>query len=102
MTDEIREDETEEEDNLVTLVDEDGNEVEYYHIGTIDHKGRWYCVFQLADPQTEEEEEEVAIYELVGEEPDQTLEPIEDETLMEEIFNRFCDEYERYEEDTEN
>lgn len=102
MTDEIREDETEEEDNLVTLVDEDGNEVEYYHIGTINHSGKWYCVFQLADPQTEEEEEEVAIYELVGEEPDQTLEPIEDEALMEEIFNQFCDEYEQYEEDTEN
>lgn len=85
----------EEEDNLITLVDEDGEETQFYHVGTVELRGKTYCVFQLAEPQTEEEEDEVAIYELVGDE----LQPIEDEAEMEEVFNRFLDEYERYEEE---
>lgn len=102
MTEEFEREEEQQEDNLVTLVDENGVETAFYHIGTIEHNGKWYCVFQLAEPQTEEEEDEVAIYELVGEEPDQTLEPIEDEAEMEEVFNKFLDEYEQYDEDEIN
>lgn len=96
MAEDLTFDETEEEDNIVTLVDDEGNEVDFYHIGTIEHNSKWYCIFQLAEPTTEEEEDEVAIYELVGEEPDQTLQPIDDETVMEEVFEAFLEEFEKY------
>ncbi len=88
-----------EQENIITLVDEDGVETDFYHVGTIDYKGKYYCLFQIADPQSEEEEEEVAIYELCGEEPDQTLEPIDDDDLLDEIFEEFCNRYEEYDDE---
>lgn len=91
-------DETEEEDDgFITLYDDDGNETVFYHLATVEYEGDKYCVMQLADPETEEEEEEVAIYKLVGEEPDYILEPIEDEELLDAVFEEFCNTYEQYE-----
>lgn len=100
MTDDYKEiGGTEEEDNLITLVDEDGSETLFYHIGTVAYEDKLYCVLQLAEPENEDEEDEVAIYEITGEEPNQILEPIDDEDLMQAVFDKFCDEYERYEDE---
>lgn len=89
----------EEESDFITLYDDDGNETKFYHLGTVDYEGGMYCVLQLADPQTEEEEEEVAIYKLVGEDPDYILEPIDDENLLDAVFDEFCNRYEQYEDE---
>ena len=45
----------EEEDRILELEDEDGNVDKFLHIGTIDYKGAWYCFFQKAEPESEEE-----------------------------------------------
>jgi putative Holliday junction resolvase len=85
------------EENIIELEDEDGNAVSFLHVGTIQYKGEWYCFFQKAEPETEEEEDEVVIYHLVGEGEDQLLQPMEDDQLMDEVFAEFCKEYEEYE-----
>ena len=85
------------EENLIELEDEEGNVESFIHVGTIEYKGGWYCFFQKAEPESEEEEDEVVIYQLVGEEGDQQLVPIEDDQLMDEVFAEFCKEYEAYE-----
>ena len=92
----VREQETEEE-HVITLRDEEGNEIAYYHIATLPYKGETYCFFQIAEPETEEEEDEVVIYRLAEDEEGQELQPIEDEALMDEVFAEFCKEYEAYE-----
>ncbi len=85
------------EQNIIELEDEEGNVVRFLHVGTIEYKKEWYCFFQQAEPETEEEEDEVVIYHLVGEGEDQVLEPMQDDELMDEVFAEFCKEYEAYE-----
>ena len=85
------------EENIIELEDDEGNVESFVHVGTIEYKGQWYCFFQKAEPETEEEEDEVVIYLLQGEGEDQTLLKMEDDELMDEVFAEFCKEYEAYE-----
>lgn len=93
----IEKNEEYQDENLLTLEDDEGNEFTFYHVGTIEYKGEWYCFFQKAEPETEEEEDEVAVFHLVGEGDDQRLEVIEDDELMDEVFAEFCNQYENFE-----
>ena len=87
----------EEEDRILELEDEDGNVDKFLHIGTIDYKGAWYCFFQKAEPETEEEEDEVVMFRLEGEGDDKRLAALDDEQLMDEVFAEFCHQYEDFE-----
>ena len=86
-----------EEERIIELEDEDGNAERFLHIGTIEYRGAWYCFFQKAEPETEEEEDEVIIFALKGEGDDAVLAPIEDAHLLDEVFAEFCHQYEEYE-----
>ncbi len=91
----------EDDDNIVELVDEEGNKERYEHIATIEYKGEWYACF-TPETQPEESEEtdgedegdEIVIFRIVGEEEDEHLETIEDEALLDEVFAEFCNQYE--------
>ena len=56
-----------EEENIIELEDDEGNVEKYLHIGTINYRGEWYCFFQKAEPESEEEEDEVVEFLLRGE-----------------------------------
>ncbi len=91
----------EEDGNIVELVDEEGNTLRYEHVGTIEYKGEWYCFFTpeaAAQEGDEDEGEEVAVFRLVGEEDNETLEIVEDDELLDEVFAEFCNQYENSEE----
>ncbi len=90
-------DEEYEQENVIELEDEDGNVEKFLHIATLEYKGNWYCYFQKAEPETEEEEDEVVIFLLQGEGEDTQLLPIEDDQLLDEVFAEFCNQYEQYE-----
>ena len=90
-----------EEERIIELEDEEGNVEKFLHIGTIEYRGEWYCFFQKAEPETEEEEDEVIIFALQGEGDDAMLMPIEDETLLDEVFEEFCRQYEEFEEEVD-
>ena len=94
FNEEIYEDE---EDRIFELEADDGSVERLYHIATIEYKGGMYCIFQKAEPETEEEEDEVVIFALVGEGDDAVLNPIEDEQLLDEVFAEFCHQYEEFE-----
>lgn len=83
-----------EEERMIELEDEEGNVEKFYHIGTIEYRGEWYCFFQKAEPETEEEEDEVVMFRLVGEGDDKQLVTLDDEQLMDEVFAEFCHQYE--------
>ena len=89
------------DENIVELVDEDGNTLRYEHIGTIEYKGEWYCFFtpekSAEEAEDDEEGEEIAIYHLIGGEEDEQLEIIEDDELLDEVFAEFCTQYEDFE-----
>ena len=86
-----------EQENVIELEDEDGNVEKFLHIATLEYKGNWYCYFQKAEPETEEEEDEVVIFLLQGEGEDTQLLPIEDDQLLDEVFAEFCNQYVQYE-----
>ncbi len=91
----------EEDSNIVELVDEEGNTLRYEHVGTIEYKGEWYCFFTPENAEVDEEEgEEVAVFHLVGDEDNETLEIVEDDDLLNEVFAEFCNQYE-YAEDAD-
>ena len=88
-----------EDDNIVELVDEEGNTLRYEHLMTFEYKNEWYIALTPEVPAEEVEEddeegEEIAIYHLVGDEEDERLETIEDEALLDEVFAEFCNIYE--------
>ncbi|MBE7078989.1 MAG: Holliday junction resolvase RuvX [Clostridiales bacterium] len=87
----------EEEDRIFEVEAEDGSIEKLYHIATIEYRGDMYCVFQKAEPESEEEEDEVIIFALQGEGDDAVLMPIEDGHLLDEVFAEFCHQYEEYE-----
>ena len=92
--------EYDEENNIVELIDEDGNTLRYEHLMTFEYKGEWYCAFTPvleAEEADDEEGDEVVIFRLVGDENDETLEPIEDDEKLDEVFAEFCNQYEDFE-----
>ena len=86
-----------EEERIIELEDEEGNAEKFLHIGTIEYRGEWYCFFQKAEPETEEEEDEVVMFRLEGPEDDRRLCTLDDEQLMDEVFAEFCHQYEDFE-----
>ena len=95
MKDEIKEEVYEEEERIIEVEDDEGNVEKLLHIATISYKEEMYCVFQKAEPETEEEEDEVVIFKL--DEENGMLLPLEDEQLLDEVFAEFCNEYEKFE-----
>lgn len=93
----------EDESNIVELIDDEGNTLQYEHLMTFEYKKEWYVALtQVTEPEEAEEDdgeegEEIAIYHLVGGEDDETLEPIEDDALLDEVFAEFCAQYEDFE-----
>lgn len=78
----------EELDDLVYLTDEDGNEVAFEYLDTIDYQGNLYAVLIAAD----EEEDEVQILQLEGD-PEEEDEVgsflVEDEAVAQAVFDIF-------------
>ena len=91
----VMENEILEEEHVIELQDDEGNVEKFLHIGTIEYRGEKYCFFQKAEPETEEEEDEVVMYRL--DEKEELLLPLDDEQLMDEVFAEFCHQYEDFE-----
>ena len=94
MAKDFEEEVYEEDDRILELEADDGTVEKLYHIATIVYRGENYCVFQKAEPETEEEEDEVVIFRLDGEGEDKQLVTLDDEQLMDEVFAEFCHQYE--------
>ncbi|MBR2903850.1 MAG: Holliday junction resolvase RuvX [Clostridia bacterium] len=97
MNEELYEEELNEEDGIVYLVDDEGNEEAYVAIDKVDYKGAEYCVLRRAYPETQEDEEEVVIFRMETEGEDVQLFPVEDDALLDEVFAEFCNQYEDFE-----
>ena len=88
------EEEIQDMDDVVELKTEDGQVLKFYHLATIEHKKRWFACFQPAEKIEGLEPDEVIIYEIVGDEGDESLVPVEDEALLDEVYDEFVKEME--------
>lgn len=71
--------------DYVVLTDEDGNEVEFQHIDTVEHNGQTYMAFIPAELSVEDEAE-VVILKVTEENGEEILATVEDEAEADKIF----------------
>lgn len=90
--------EEEYEDGVLELENEDGTVEKFYHLATVEYKGAKYGVFQLAEPQTEEDDG-AFIFSMEEDGEDVILNEIEDDELADAVFQVYLEEYEEYGED---
>ena len=63
--------------DFVTLIDEDGNEVEFEHIDTVEYEGVTYLAFIPAELSVEEDAEVVIMQVVTDENGEELLEGVE-------------------------
>ncbi len=78
------------DDELIELVDDDGKVINFKLLDVTEYKGVKYTLLLAAEPNEEIAEDEVVIFRL--NEKEESLEPIEDEDLLQEIFDFYQQE----------
>ncbi len=80
------------DEDIVELTTDDGKKLKFYLVGTIEYKGKNYSAFEPAESIEGIEDDDLVIFELSGDEDDDACEllPIEDEALLDEVFEEFC------------
>ncbi|NMA35082.1 MAG: DUF1292 domain-containing protein [Clostridiaceae bacterium] len=93
-----------ERDDIVVLVDENGEEVEFEHIDTVEMNGNEYVVLiPFSEDEDDDLEEEVVILRVEhSEDGDDTFVTIEDDDELEEVFSEFQSRLEEEFEDEED
>lgn len=92
----MNEDNTEESDNIVTLNDENGNEVQFEFLDLVELDDEQYVVLLPMAVEGEEDEGEVVILKIedTDEESDEeSYVSVEDEETLMKVFNIFKDKF---------
>lgn len=85
-----------EEDEIVTLTDEEGNDRDFFVLAELDYKDKWYIYLEPVEPTEDFQEGEIIIFELgENENGDETFIAIEDEKILNEVFELFLKEMEQ-------
>lgn len=84
------------EEELVELFDESGKGYKFSHVGGTQFNDKWYVFFLPAEEIEGLDSESVVIFEAGEENEDGSadLKPVEDEELLEKIYEQFCNEME--------
>ncbi len=77
-------------EDIIELVDDSGKVIAFKLVDVTEYKGEKYCILLPAEPSEEMPEDEVVIFRLNTAE--QSLDPIEDDNLLDEIFQNYLDE----------
>ena len=75
----------------IEIIDDEGNVNEFLYIGMTEYDGKNYAFFQPCESVEGAEPDEVVLFEIDFNE--KTLIPLEDEDLMDKIFEKFENEY---------
>ena len=86
--------------DYVILTDEDGNEVEFQHIDTVEVDGETYMAFIPAELAVDEEAE-VVILKVIEEDGEEILASVEDEDEADKVFDIVMERVEDMYEDEE-
>ena len=93
MADEKMNEGFEEKDETLVLVDEDGKEVEFEHIATLDYKDEWYILLQPVVLEDDMDEDEMFIFK-IGTDSDgnDLFIPVEDEETLQGVYDVYLEE----------
>lgn len=77
--------------DFITLTDEDGNEFELEHLGTLEYKGSTYMSFVPADMDEEDEDFGLILLKVMEKDGEELLADIDDEDELNEVYEQFMD-----------
>lgn len=88
-----------EDESIITLFNQSTNSDEdFYHLATLDVDDRWFVVLKPVEKLEDIEDDEVLIYEIgVDEDGNDAFITIEDEDLLQRVFDEFMKEVEAHE-----
>ena len=79
----------EEEDNLVELIDENGESTTFEHLATLEYEGESYLA--LCDPESEEEDLEVFILKIEQDEDGNDVYNVPDDDVADAVFAKLVE-----------
>ncbi len=92
----------ENESNIIELVDENEKTVRFEHLMTVEYEGDAYVLLSPIDEIEDIGEDEVVILKIEEGEEDDTYVGVEDEELLEKVFERYLEIAEADEEELES
>lgn len=88
--------------NFITVTDEEGNEFELEHLGTLEYNGITYMSFVPADMDEDDEDFGLILLKVVEVDGEELLADIDDEEELNAVYEQFMDAlFEDDEEETE-
>lgn len=79
-------------ENIVELVDDEGNEVKFEHLMTLEHKGGIYICLAPAEPMEDVEDDELVIMRIQQDaDGNDFYSTIESEAELNEVFEKYCE-----------
>lgn len=85
--------ELEEDADYIVLTMDDGTQKNFYFEDEFEFKGKRYFCISPAEEMEDISEGELLIYEVDESNEEFMLNPIEDEALLEEVYNEYCRRY---------
>ena len=85
--------------DFITLTDDDGNEFELEHLGTLELNGTMYMSFVPADMDEDDEDFGLILLKVVEKDGEELLADIDDEAELDAVYEKFMEELFEDEED---
>ena len=85
--------------DFITLTDDDGNEFELEHLGTLELNGHMYMSFVPADMDEDDEDFGLILLKVVEKDGEELLADIDDEAELDAVYEKFMEELFEDEED---
>ena len=78
--------------DFITVTDEDGNDFELEHLGTLEYQSNTYMAFVPADMDEEDEDFGLILLRAIEENGEQLLADIDDEAELNAVYEQFMEE----------
>jgi uncharacterized protein YrzB (UPF0473 family) len=78
--------------DFITVTDEDGNDFELEHLGTLERQGTTYMAFVPADMDEDDEDFGLILLRVIQENGEELLADIDDEEELNSIYEQFMEE----------
>lgn len=87
--------------DFISVTDEEGNEFELEHLGTLEYKDGEYMAFVPADMDEDDEDFGLILLRVVEQDGEQLLADIDDEQELNQVYEKFMEELFADDEDEE-
>ena len=78
--------------DFVSITDEDGNEFELEHLGTLEHNGCVYMAFVPADMDEDDEDFGLILLKVIEQNGEELLADIDDQQELDAVYEKFMEE----------